>query len=101
MTDFRCLAIKSFEWFKTFEWHWIQANRQQLCMKTVDVRLKSGYINSPPVGGSHRCSVASESMHHVEIDDIYVHFMSTEDRLLKSVVPYFAALRPCSVLLRI
>lgn len=100
MTDFRRLAIKSFEWLKTFEWHWIQTNCQQLCVKTVDVRLKSGYINSPPVGGSHRCSVAGESM-DVEIDGIYVHFMGTEDRLLKSMVPYFAAFRPCSILLRI
>jgi len=81
---FCCLAIKSFERFKTFEWHWIQTNCQQLCMKTVDVCLKGGYINSPTVGSSHRC-----------------YFMSIEDRLLKGVIPYFAALRPCSILLRI
>jgi hypothetical protein len=39
--------------------------------------------------------------YHVEIDDIYVHFVSTEDRLLKGMIPYFSTLRPCSILLRI
>lgn len=59
MTDFCRLAIKAFEWLKAFEWHWIQTYRQQLCMKAVDVRFKSGYINGPSVGGSHRCSVVA------------------------------------------
>jgi hypothetical protein len=59
MTDFCRLAIKAFEWFEAFEWHWIQADCQQLCMKAVDVRFKSGYINSPSVRGSHRCSIAA------------------------------------------
>ena len=58
MTDFCRLAIKAFKWFEAFKWHRIQPDCQQLCMKAVDVRFKSGYINSPPVGGSHRCSVA-------------------------------------------
>jgi hypothetical protein len=40
-------------------------------------------------------------VYHVEIGDIYVHFMSTENRLLKGMVPDFSALRPCSILLRI
>jgi hypothetical protein len=58
MTDFCRLAIKAFKWLKAFKWHRIQPNCQQLCMKAVDVRFKSSYINSPSVGGSHRCSVA-------------------------------------------
>jgi hypothetical protein len=59
MTDFRRLAIQAFKWFEAFEWHWIQTDCQQLCMKAIDVRLESGYINGPSVRGSHRCSVAA------------------------------------------
>jgi hypothetical protein len=59
MTDFCRLAIEAFEWLEAIEWHWIQTYCQQLCVKAVDVRFKSGYINSPSVRGSHRRSAVA------------------------------------------